>query len=27
LEQARKIFENTTVAEDFLTVEVPFSSE
>jgi len=26
-EQARKIFENTVVAEDFLSIEVPFSSE
>ena len=27
LEQARKIFENTIVAEDFLSVDVPLSSE
>jgi len=27
LEQARKIFENTVVAEDFLSVEVPLSNE
>ncbi|MEM2419621.1 MAG: ribonuclease Z [Candidatus Bathyarchaeia archaeon] len=27
LEQARKIFENTIVAEDFMSIEVPFSGE